>query len=251
MHYLSWKPLGYCLMAFLLGIKPGSPTDRQQTMRKVGDIPLPAGYRRADASSGSFGKWLRALTLKEDRTVHLYNGQPKANQSAQFAVIDIPVGRKDLQQCADAVMRMRAEYLRDMGRMEEIVFYDNLSRAYRPGRQTDRAAFEAYMEKVFMWCGTLSLEKQLKSVADPQDLRPGDVFIKGGSPGHAVMVMDMALSASGKKIFLLAQSYMPAQDIHILRNPAKSASDPWYDLSSAGALQTPEWTFRFEQRKRW
>ena len=52
-------------------------------------------------------------------------------------------------------------------------------------------------------------------------LQPGDVFIKGGSPGHAVIVVDVAIyTQTGKKVFLLAQSYMPAQQIHILVNPA-------------------------------
>ena len=47
-------------------------------------------------------------------------------------------------------------------------------------------------------------------------LQPGDVFIKGGSPGHAVIVVDVAIyPQTGKTVFLLAQSYMLAQQIHI------------------------------------
>ena len=48
-------------------------------------------------------------------------------------------------------------------------------------------------------------------------LQPGDVFIKGGSPGHAVIVVDVAIyPQTGKKVFLLAQSYLLAHQIQIL-----------------------------------
>jgi hypothetical protein len=40
--------------------------------------------------------------------VLLYNGAPKFRQDVHAAVIDIDVGTRDLQQCADATMRLRA-----------------------------------------------------------------------------------------------------------------------------------------------
>ena len=84
-------------------------------------------------------------------------------------------------------------------------------------------------------------------------LQPGDVFIKGGSPGHAVIVVDVAIyPQTGKKVFLLAQSYMLAQQIHILVNPANRGLSPWYELSDndEGKLYTPEWVFEKKDLKR-
>ena len=41
--------------------------------------------------------------------------------------------------------------------------------------------------------------------------------------------------------FLIAQSYMPAQDIHIVKNPKGGV---WYSLKDLNIeLFTPEWTF--------
>jgi hypothetical protein len=217
----------------------------------VGSIPVPDGFRRVEVSGISFGAWLRSLRLKSDPTVYLYNGQRKPNQSAQFAVVDIPVGTRDLQQCADAVMRMRAEYLLASGRSGEIVFHDNAGKAYRWTTGGDRAAFERYMQKVFAWCGTLSLEKEMKPVSSLSKIAAGDVFIKGGSPGHAVMVLDVAVDKRGRKAFLLAQSYMPAQDIHILMNPKGELEQPWYTLDQGSELSTPEWTFQWKQLRTW
>ena len=49
----------------------------------IGAIPLPPAYRRTAVAEGSFGEWLRELPLKKDKTVYLYNGQKKPDQSAQ------------------------------------------------------------------------------------------------------------------------------------------------------------------------
>ena len=39
-------------------------------------------------------------------------------------------------------------------------------------------------------------------------------------PGHVVLIVDMAENDKGEKIFMLAQSYMPAQQTQILINPS-------------------------------
>ena len=48
--------------------------------------------------------------------------------------------------------------------------------------------------------------------------------------------------STDEKVFLLAQSYMPAQDIHILKSFDNYIS-PWYKLDFGDTLNTPEWTF--------
>jgi hypothetical protein len=234
----------------------------------VQNLPLPAGYSRLPQPEGSFGAWLRKIALKKDNTVYLYNGNKKANQSAQFAVLDISVGKKDLQQCADAVMRLYAEYLyanRELGRIKfkatdgTVMDYagwakgdrfllrnGKLKRSRIATAAENSSIFSQYLEFVFSYAGTLSLSRELESV---NNILPGDVYIRGGSPGHAVIVMDVAVNKAGQKIFLLAQSYMPAQDIHILRNPASGRS-PWYEAVAQGDLLTPEWTFSRGDLKR-
>lgn len=217
--------------------------------KNIHDISLPAGYQRIYGDQNSFTAWLRNVSLKADKTVYLYNGKPKSNQNAQFAVLDIPIGNKDLQQCADAVIRLRASYLFDRKRMKDIVFYDNNSKAYTYSGKDDFQCFVKYLETVFAYCGTASLEKQLKR-KQIKDILPGDVFVKGGFPGHAIMVMDVAVNSKGEKIYLLAQSYMPAQDIHVLNNPQNSALSPWYIVND-GQVVTPEWTFQSTQLFGW
>lgn len=239
-------------------------------------IPPPSGFRRVAAPAGSFGAWLRGLPLQPGRPpVHLFDGRLKGNQDAHWAVIRIDVGARDLQQCADAVMRLRAEYLWDTGRREDIAFrFNSGDRAAWPdwragkrprvqGNRVDwrqaesadgsRANFRRYLDTVFTYAGSASLEKELARVSDPSRVEIGDVFIHGGSPGHAVIVVDVAEapgpSGPSRRAFLLAQSYMPAQEIQILKNPA-AADSPWYEAASSGPLPTPEWPFQFGELRR-
>lgn len=246
------------------------PQDTAQAAKpapqQVGQIALPEGYRRLPAASGTYSAFLRSIPLREDNTVYLYNGMPKRNQQAQYAVLNIDVGDKDLQQCADAVMRLRAEYLYARKQYSGIAFrftngfrcdYEHYADGYGvqvngntcrwvKQREPDysRKAFRQYLDLVYSYAGTRSLYGQLRPVAFSA-ISPGMVLIRTGNPyGHAVTVMDMAFNPETKDtIFLLSQSYMPAQDIHILQNPVNSRLSPWYSVHFEGDLLTPEWTF--------
>ncbi len=226
----------------------------------------PENFKRVELNKSSFGYYLRNLNLKPDSAkVHYYSGEIKGNQVWE-AVINMDVGNSDLQQCADAVMRLRAEYLWHTGQKDKIHFnftngfrvdYSKWKAGYRvrikgnstswykaTGVDTTYKTFRKYMNLVFSYAGTLSLSKELKPVP-LSDIQPGDIFIHGGSPGHAVIVIDVAKSDNnGDKIFMIAQSYMPAQDIHILKNFDNPAISPWYDLNEIqDKFYTPEWTF--------
>ncbi len=217
-------------------------------------IAPPEGFTRVAAGEGSWAEWLRGLPLKPAGSpVLTYTGARKWRQDVHVAVIDIDVGKRDLQQCADAIMRLRGEWLYASGRPREIAFNDTdgKRRAFaRQGKQ-DYAAFRKYMDLVFAYAGTYSLEHELKPVA-VDDIAIGDVFIKGGFPGHAVLVADMAENAAtGEKRFLLVQSYMPAQEMHVLKNPAGPDGSPWYQTNFGEQLKTPEWVFARNSLRRW
>ena len=218
---------------------------------QIKKILLPDGFEREAADSGSFINYLRNIELKEQTTVYLFNGNPKINQSAQYALLNISVGNKDLQQCADAVMRLRAEYLFAQKQFDQIVFYDNDKTAYKFSSPFTRNNFTKYLNRVFGMCGSASLSKQLKPVINFANILPGDVIIRGGFPGHAVIVIDVAVNAAGVKIYLLAQSYMPAQDIHVLKNPISEDLSPWYVVNDDNIIKTPEYTFTKNELKRW
>jgi hypothetical protein len=249
------------------------------SMALASRIIPPEGYSRVETQPGTFEEWLRHLPLKDGKpAVMLYNGEMKGNQSAHFAVLDIDVGDENLQQCADAVIRLRAEYLYSIHSFELIrfnftngdtaswrkwifgyrpVINGNKSRWVKSGlADSSYANFRNYLDCVFNYAGTLSLSKETVKIDNPGQIRIGDIFIRGGkpgtmNPGHAVIVLDMAKNAkTGDIVFLLAQSYMPAQDIHILNNPDHFELNPWYKLNISSALRTPEWTFKMGELNR-
>lgn len=233
---------------------PNAPANPYPT---VGDIPTPPGFHRVPAGIDEFVGFLRQLRLKKDRTVYLYNGLPKHNQDAQYAVLDLSIGHEDLQQCADAVMRLRAEYLYAHHDLSDIIFYTetgvrlNFKAWAEIHHDAGRTSFDHYLDKVFAYCSTRTLEKALTPKSFGR-LTGGDVLIRAGSPGHAMLVIDVAEDNQGHRMYLLAQGYMPAQDIHIVKDPAEPTLSPWYSANAAGSvLETPEYTFLTSELRGW
>ena len=215
---------------------------------------VPEGYKRIESAQNTWESFLQNLPLKaHGEQVKLYDGTLKSNTSAYLAVVDLPIGNRNLHQCADAIMRLRADFFNAQEKYSEIDFLFVTGRrsnykTWLGTRQPNAKNYWAYLENVFNLASTLSLNKQLIHVEADQ-LQIGDVFIKGGSPGHAVIVVDKCTNAKGEVKFMLAQSYMPAQEIEILINPA-SPESPWYDLNFGEFLNSPEYTFTKDQLKR-
>ena len=104
------------------------------------------------------------------------------------------------------------------------------------------SSFQKYLRIVFAYASTLSLKEESKKI-DKSKIQVGDIFIKAGSPGHVVMIVDMCQNKDNKKAYLLAQGYMPAQEFHLLKNNLHE-SDPWYyEDEITNSFDTPEYTF--------
>lgn len=221
----------------------------------------PPGFRRVPTASGSFAAYLRTLPVAPAGTpVRSYRGDTilDANDPRLAAVIDIDIGRADLQQCADTVIRMHAEWRRHSGRGD--VSYKASSgfvmsyARYRAGERfhlrgndlawssgaaadDSRTTFRTYLDEVFAYANTVSIARDAKA-APRADVQPGDFFVLPGGPGHAVLILDIAVDSTGRKRALIAQGYMPAQSVHVLRDA--STNSPWYSLEGE-TLVTPFW----------
>ena len=222
----------------------------------------PKGYTRVAVEPGSFSAWLRGLPLRARGTPvrHFRGGEVLAGDDARLAAVaELDVGTANLQQCADSVIRLHAEWLWSGNQRERIAYrftsgdlaswprYAAGERAKVTGSKVawvrsakadaSRATFRTYLDLVFNYAGTLSLEP-LKTRPAREDVRPGDFFVLGGSPGHAVVVLDVAANPEGRRVALLGQGFMPAQDFHVLSPGGDDA--PWFPLDG-DAVTTPFW----------
>lgn len=223
---------------------------------QIAEIALPKGFQRINTTPNTYEYWLQHYPLLKDNTVYLYDGRLKANQQLHVAVIDVSIGTKNLQQCADAVVRLKAEYHFARKEYSKIVFnacktvFDFNTFAKTKNCFTHQCLLE-FLEKVFSNYGTYNLEDQLQAVTDYTNVTIGNVFIKGGAPGHAMLVVDVAVNPStGEIIFLLAQSFMPAQSVHVVKNLNNAQLSPWYSCNDV-EIATPGWIFKQGQLKKW
>lgn len=218
-----------------------------------GRFSTPDGYEWINEKPDSFGYFLENFNLKPYGSQILkYDGAPISTQYLHEAVFDIDTGNKDLQQCADAVIRLRAEYLFKTKKSDEIKFhftngdlvswndYKNGIRAFVSGNSVSfrKTAnfddsyqnFRNYLELIFNYAGTISLNKETQPVTKSMELKTGDILITAGSPGHVVFISGVSRNKEGKRLFLLSEGFTPAQSIHLLSNPFDKNISPWYDL---------------------
>jgi hypothetical protein len=240
----------------------------------INRIAPPKGYTWETASPNSFAEFLQNLPLAPAGSPILdYAGNPISNQSEHIAIINYDVGTKDLQQCADATIRLRAEYLFKQQRYDEIGFHftsgdffkwTDYADGMRPiingntvsfskiaNADNSYSAFRKYLDVVYNYAGTISVNRETEKVTSNDDISSGDIIITPGSPGHAVMIVGCAKDKHNNKVYLLAESYMPAQSIHVLTNPFESGINPWYQLDlNSGSIETARYTFSTANIKR-
>jgi hypothetical protein len=219
----------------------------------------PPAFVPAAFPDGSWQHFLQNLPSRAGKVVD-YTGTPIQNQNKHAAVINYDVGKRDLQQCADALIRLRAEYLFQQLQFDQIRFHFTSGQLYAwkdyclgllprirgsqvhfvggTPRKMNYASLRAYLDIVYAYAGTQSLYRELKPA---KQFEVGTIIITPGSPGHCCMIVDEAKRSDGKKVFKLAESYMPAQSIYILKNPVDGS--PWHELNEGAPVRTASYYF--------
>ena len=228
-------------------------------------VNVPDGYKRVNYTKGSFQDYLRNYKLKAfGSKIINYDDSEYFWQRGHIGILEIHVPKNGLQQCADALIRIRSEYLWDNNRKDEIGFkftsghycsWVKYAEGYRPKIKGNKVTFHKtasanstkenfykYLNLIYMYSGTLSLYNELKSIK-AKDLKIGDMLIKGGSPGHIVMIADEVVNDKGEKLFLLFQGNTPAQSVHLVKNLEDNTISPWYILKDDAVIPVSNYTF--------
>jgi len=228
-------------------------------------VLVPKGYQRVKYAKNSFQEYLRNYKLKPHGSPIInYDGSLYFAQDWHDAILEVPVPKNGLQQCADALMRIRAEYLWKVNRTEEIGFkftsghycsWKKYANGFRPQINGNKVSFHKtasvnhtqknfykYLDLIYTYSGTASLHAELPKVK-VNTLKVGDMLVKPGFPGHIEIIVDAIINESGEKLFLLAQGNTPAQNVCLLKNFEDESISPWYKFTENETVFTPSYYF--------
>lgn len=260
----QFKPVKRAVKVVTASIETPNLIDKD-SLSIASRVNIPEGYKRVAYDKGSFADYLRNYKLKPfGSKIINYDDTAYFWQGGHIGILEIPVPKNGLQQCADALIRIRSEYLWDTNRKDEIGFnftsghycsWSKYAEGYRPKINGNKVTFSKtasanhskdnfykYLNLIYMYSGTLSLYNELKSI-DDANLQVGDMLIKGGSPGHIVMICDAVVNDQGNKLFLLFQGNTPAQSVHLVKNLEADTISPWYELKTDAVIPVSNYTF--------
>lgn len=228
-------------------------------------INPPNGYKRTKGKKGSFTEFLRSYDLKKSTgVVKTWDGKKREDQSGVQAVFKMPLAKENLQWAAGTVIRVYAEYFYTTSQFDQISFrlrdgfaadfqkwqegfrirMDATGAIWVNGGVSDasRGNYEKYIHNILLYTSASSLEKETKKIKKA-DIQVGDIFLRTGTDADAALVVDVCENENGQKAFLLAKGGKPAEQFHLLKNPAHE-NDPWYYVEEMKyPLETPEGSF--------
>lgn len=263
---LQFSPMKQVVKQTVKGITTTTSLLNKDSLTIKSRVNTPKGYKRVKYNTGSFEDYLRNYKLKPfNSKIINYDGSEYYWQIGHIGILDVPVPKNGLQQCADALIRIRSEYLWDNNRKDEIGFnftsghycsWLEYAEGYRPRINGNKVTFSKtaksnhtknnfykYLNLIYTYSGTLSLYNELPQITAIEKLKVGDMLIRGGTPGHIVMIADEAVNEKGEKLFLLFQGNTPAQSVHLVKNLEDTELSPWYDLKLNVEIGVSNYTF--------
>ena len=248
------------VILFAVSISFFACTNQPSTSAQTPTDSQPSIHRKEINDKNSWTYFLQHLPEKQAPVLD-YKGNPIAYQEKHAAVIDYDIGNKDLQQCADALMRLRAEYLFAQKRYSEIHFHfvsgqdyafldycrgkrpavsgSNVRFVYTDSVSINHQNLRRYLDIVYAYASTISLAKEL---SDASAFAIGSIVITPGSPGHCFIITDEAKTSSGDAVYKLVEGYTPAKSIYVLQNLSEPELGHWHRLAK-GDIETASYSF--------
>jgi len=189
---------------------------------------IPKNYKRIIQSD--YHNWIISREINTKDKVKYFDGKTIDGLGTDYkAKFVYDIGKRNLHQCADAVIYNNARYFFDTKQYKKISYtFSHNTRVYSYVKEFNvfnEKTFKKYITMVWGYCGTWSLQEYDTIEVDIKEMQVGDMFLIGGFPGHTMSIVDIIENSEGNKKFMLAQSFMPAQEQHILLN----INDVWFD----------------------
>ena len=241
------------------------------------NVNIPKGWERV--IQNDFHAWIIQQPLSDDY-VKTYDGKNVYGLNTIYKVkFDYDIGNEDLHHCADAAIYFNALHKFDNEQYHRITYhftngqefgYLQYLAGYRPKVKQDGSVviiythnqrkpsyknFRMYLDIIWRYAGTWSVDEYDTYQLKTGWAMPGDIFVKGGFPGHAITVIDVIENIdTGQRKYMFSESYMPAQDQYIVVNTAEHGIRPqldlWFDIDPKEPLSTSRWTFQPKDLKR-
>ena len=218
----------------------------------IADISLPSeDFQRITIEQNSFAVYLRQLPLKKPGSdVVNYKGEVfKSGSDTSVAyVVDMNITNRYLEQCMDVLVRLYADFLWQKKQAEELTLplpgghwlaWQNWKEGFRPvfrginlslirATQPDSSfqSYRTFLNTVYSESHTQQFYHAYQPVKR-MDVNIGDMFIKKGTKGHAVMIVDMAINERGQMIALIGNGDTPACQFFLLNY---QTNNPWIPL---------------------
>ncbi len=250
-----------------------SPKQRRLYHPLAERLATPPGFSRIAVPKGSFAEWLRHMpVLAEGSPVKTARGRIvlAGDHPNLAAVIVLQPHRRGLLNSANMMIRLKAEHAWSAGDVERLGFHftsgqtlrwRSWTRGLRPLRDAagvrfirteaagdGREQFCRYLETLFGHTSNTSLLDDTRPAMD-RTLAVGDIFLRPGRDGHAVMILDVATDSRGGVRVLLGQGGSPVRTFHVLRSDGGSA---WFPISrSQGLVLAGEAEFTMNDLRHW
>ncbi len=126
-------------------------------------------------------------------------------------------------------MRLWAEYHRRSGKLQKLSLFNYSGKKIYFARSG--LSYKGFLKRAFAYANSYSLKKGCQKIRK-EDLRPGDMMInnKRGGVGHVSVILDVCRNQKGDKVHLLGYSFIPAQQMRIVRSTGTFGPEGWFTL---------------------
>jgi hypothetical protein len=164
-------------------------------------LPIPPGWQRTPVEPGSFGAYVQGLPFEPTDSTYFWDGRVEIYHGV--AAVHHLENLTENQQCADIIMRLYSEYRKD----------NNLPLTWHSVNGSIKTwngnNFNRYMNDIYAYSNTYSLSEYDSYAVPLSDMKPGDILIIPGFPGHTVIVADVIRKNDRLKIAVI-EGYTPA-----------------------------------------
>jgi hypothetical protein len=187
-------------------------------------LTIPEGWTRVMPEPDSFGEYLQKLPFEVTDSTYFWDGTASIYHSV--AAVHRFRELTEIQQCADVIMRFYSDFKKS--KEQEVRWHDVQGNL----KTWNGQEYTRYMRDIYNYSNTFSLYKFDSYPVTVKEMRPGDILVIPGFPGHIVLIADVLKKDDRIKLAVVEGFtpavqpflYKPGSEIHVEWNDGISVS---------------------------